>query len=771
MAWGILDGINVVEMASGLAGPLAARLLAEQGAEVIKVEPLDGDLMRTEAAFASWNRSKKSVMLDIDRPDDLRQLHALVARADVFIHCLRPARARAVGLGDRELAARYPNLIVAAVLGYPVDHRDVDQPGYDILVQARTGVMDEVVGNREGPIFLRFPLPSWPTAYLAAIGILARLVVREQTGRAGPAHTSLLQGTAALATMLWNRAERPSEALRAKVPLPKHEHGMALSMFECADGEWLQTLLGYTEHPLTLETLAEMGEEPIIVENFRPSAGELEVFRRAFKRRPRQEWLEAFYEGGVSAAPLSHVGELLSDPDVLLNGYTVELDDPVWGRVRQANCAFRTEPPAAVTGPAPRLGEHQGAAFSRSFGRSMSPQGSYPRTRLLEGLRVLDFGMYVAGPFGPTLLADLGADVIKVEPLDGDRVRPLEMLFAGFQRGRRSIAVDGADPVGRKIIERLVGWADVVHHNMRPSAARRLGLDEPSLRAINPDIIYCHVSAYGYLGSRAEWPSYDATAQAMSGWPKESVGPGERPMNYRFGMFDPLTAMASVVPILLAMYGRARHLDVGLGVSTSLLAAVTESNSETMLLLDTGDLAPFARVDAAQTGISPGYRIYRAGDGWIAVAAVTPAQVAAFRQVVGAASDADLEQAVAGWEPAALAKELRAAGVPGELVRTDHEQAFFDAESGPNGVAITLRHPEYGRMQVPGHFWRFGDLENGSSRPAPLLGEHTAEILRELGFTDDEMAGFARLGLIVPPAPEISRHGTDIATPRFATPG
>jgi crotonobetainyl-CoA:carnitine CoA-transferase CaiB-like acyl-CoA transferase len=261
---GILDGIRIVDLTTGLSGPAATRLLAEQGADVIKVEGPGGDLVRGTAAFATWNRSKSGVVLDIDQPEGRRQLQGLLATADVLVHGLRPSKALSVGLDAATLASSAPDLIVCTVGGFPIDHPDAERPGYDILIQARSGAMDEVWGARRGPIFLRLPVPSWATMYLVASGILARLIVRDRSGQAGPVHTSLYQGMMAVLTMLWNRAEHPTPLLTAKAPLQKGTEGTpGLSMFECACGGWLQTQLGYSEHPLIVETLAEMGEEPI----------------------------------------------------------------------------------------------------------------------------------------------------------------------------------------------------------------------------------------------------------------------------------------------------------------------------------------------------------------------------------------------------------------------------------------------------------------------------------------------------------------------------
>jgi crotonobetainyl-CoA:carnitine CoA-transferase CaiB-like acyl-CoA transferase len=759
MAEGILGGVRIVDLSFGIAGPVATHLLAEVGAEVVKVEPPGGDPTRSSAGFATWNRSKKGVVLDLHHEADRFRLDRLLAGADVLVHGFRPSQARALGLDDASLAARFPDLIVSAVTGYPGNHPDAERPGWDVLVQARSGAMWEVDGARPGPIFLRFPLPSWATVYLTATGILARLIVRGRTGRAGPAHTSLYQGMMAVLAMLWHRGDRLTDMMKRKMPLPKGFSAPALSMFECADGEWIQTLPGYIEHPLVIETTTEMGDGFVDVDGPIPSPEQLEIFRRAFRRRTRDEWLEALHAGDVAAAPMSPIGSVFTNAQAVLNDYVVDVDDPQWGRARQTLAPYQIEPGPAVRSPAPRLGEHNGELLAADPGpgrRAGSAPGGrpYPTRGLLEGVKVLDFGMFLAGPLAPMLLADLGAEVIKVESLTGDRMRVREQvtLFVGCQRGKRSVALDLTNPDSRPALERLVRWADVVHHNLRMPAARKLGIDYESLARIKPDLVYCHVSSYGSVGPEADWPGYDPVGQALSGWPIESAPPGTKPMWYRFGMMDHQCAMSSVIPTLLALYRRDRTGE-GAFVAASLLGAATESNSETMLLLDSGETAPYPRIDHEQTGIDPGYRIYPTDDGrWVAVAAVGSDAMAALRGAAGVedvAGDAALAEALAGRASGELLEALAAAGVPAELVREDWEHGFFEAEIGqPARLAVSYPHPDYGRFEQPGAFWNLGDVDLTLELAPPLLGQHTSEVLHELGFDAGAIRKLADTGVI-----------------------
>ena len=755
----ILDGIRIIDCTIGLAGPEATHLLAEVGAEVIKVEPPEGDITRGTAAFSTWNRSKRGVVLDLREQRDLERLNDLLATADVFVHGFRPSEALARGLDDDSLSQRHPHLIVCAVTGYPMDHPDAERPGWDILVQARSGAMGEVDGNRPGPIFLRFPLPSWATVYLVVLGILSRLIVRHRTGKGGACHTSLYQGMMAVLAMLWNRGERIPDLMLQKFPLPKGSPGPARLMFCCSDRLWIQVVTGFYEHPLLIETVAELGYDFQEIVFGIPSAEQVEVYKHAFTQHTRDEWLQAFNSGDVPAAPVSPLGTLFTNEQAILNDYVIERDDRDWGQVRQTLAPYQIEPAPTVKSSAPHLGEHTDEVFAAVADEAAPdiPVGSqeYPTRGPLQGVKVVDFGMFLAGPLGPMFLADLGAEVIKVEALTGDRMRkPQQMvLFVGCQRGKRSIAVDLQNPESKPVLDALLSWADIVHHNQRMPAARKLGFGYEDARAINPDLIYCHVSSYGRNGPKADWPGYDPIGQAFSGWPVESAPPGEKPMWYRFGMMDHQSAMASTVPTLLALYHRERGA-AGQEVASGLLAGATETNSETMLLMETGQLAPYAKLDLDQSQISPGYGIYRVAAGkWIAVAAVGDGPFAALLAVAGVETGDGLTDAFAGRDADEVLAALCAAGVPAELVREDWERHFFDQETDqPARIAVAYEHPEYGRFEQPGAFWNLGDLDLTLDLPPPLLGQHSLEILRTIGLDESTIISLMESGVVTVPA-------------------
>jgi len=174
----------------------------------------------------------------------------------------------------------------------------------------------------------------------------------------------------------------------------------------------------------------------------------------------------------------------------------------------------------------------------------------------LEGVRLIDFGQYLAGPFGPMVVGDLGADVIKVEPVAGDGMRMAGGPFFGCQRGKRSIAIDLKNPRGLELALLLVERADIVHHNMTAGVAKRLGIGYEDCKRVKPDVVYCNTWAYGLEGPLAHFGGLDPLYQASAGLEYEQgpVREGNAPNYLRFGMTDTANAMLSVVGCLAALY-------------------------------------------------------------------------------------------------------------------------------------------------------------------------------------------------------------------------
>ena len=742
----ILADTRVVEVGSGMAAPLAAMLLAEAGADVIKIEPATGDPTRARPGFGVWNRSKRSVVLDLDDRADRERFDGLLAGADVFLHDLPAQAARLRGWAPEDLSAHQPGLIVCGIPPYPIGHPDEDREGSDSLVMARLGLMDEQRGARPGPLFIRIPLGSLCGAWLAAAGVVARLIARDRTGRGGCASTSLMQGALVPMTMHWARAEEPDPGFELGLPkdaLP--------TLFECRDGVWLHLMRPAENGPLMRQELARLGDARVAALDAAapaaPGAPHFGANVEAFKRHDSETWLADLWASDVPVQPAVPLGAIYFDEQALANDYVATVDDPVLGRVRQPGHAYTTEPPARIRGPAPKLGADTEAVLSEARTRRLPPLSAEASAPPLAGMRVLDFGNFLAGPLAPMLLADLGADVIKVEATSGDMMRPISRVFAGCQRGKRGIALDLKNAKARPVLEQLVRWADVVHHNLRMPAAERLGLDYDALRRIRSDLVYCHVSSYGPRGPRKDWPGFDQLFQAQSGWEYEGAGEGNPPMWHRFGMMDHQCALASLFATLLGVRARDRTGE-GQFVSASLLGASILSVSETVVLPN-GELAPFERLDRDQMGVSECHRLFACRDGWIAVEAENRDRIA---HALGDAPEGDLVRAFSERNAEESLALLAAADVSAEPVRLDQLDAFLDSEAHRAlGLAVRYPHQTLGWTEQIGALWQMEPARLTINRSAPALGQHTREILTEMGLGTKEIEDLLTAGVAFAP--------------------
>ena len=718
-----------------MAVQVAGLMLSELGADMLKIERPGGDPARGTAPFANWNRGKRSLVLDLDTPEGLALLEERLAGADALLHQFTPSRARALGLDDANLAARHPHLVVTAITGSPANHPDVERSDDELLVAARVGAMYENDGHRGGPIVYRYRQGSWSAAHLAAAGLLARLVMRLQSGRGGPAHTSIFQGFLATLPLVWARNSEGPMPNPVTYP-PDKPRAIAQQLFQCADGDWLQIMdptrqFDYATMPTMWEVLAEADID------LETEEGQAEAFRR----RPLASWLADLRAADIAAEPAFPMGEVLRHEDVEANGYVIEVDDPEFGKTRQPNTPFHSDADLPQGRPAPRLGE----GGDTGWPARPAPEKAHPPSEVLEGVRVLDLGMFLAGPMGPSMMGDMGADVVKVEALTGDRIRFMHRYYQAAARSKRSLAIDLTRPEARPILERLIQWAEIVHHNMRFKGAAKLGLSEEAIRAAKPDVAFNYASAYGQRGQRGNWPGYDSIFNAIAGWEFENAGEGNRPVFNRPGTMDVATAQSCLVELMASLYAR-RTTGRGYTTQTSLLGLAAFTQGERLIGPD-GELTDTYHLTSDQTGFSPYHRIYECADGaWVAVAAHKADQRAALRDLLGE----DFERGARARKAPDLLAALEAAGVPADAVNyEDAMHRFFDDPKNRDlNLVSVLPQPLYGMVEQPGAFWNFGDTPLVFKRCCPAVGEHSDEILREIGYSDAEIAAFREAKII-----------------------
>ena len=243
-----LRGVKVLDLSWGVAGPVGVLLLAELGADVVKVEPPGGDPFRTQPGYHVWNRSRRSVVIDLKSEPGRAAFLRLCDDADVMVETFSPGTMDRFGLSFTELSERFPRLVYCSVPAYPPGHRFADRPGWEGTVQARSGMQNEQPGWRPGPVFLHFPAPSMAACFLLATGVLSALVHRETSGRGQHVQTSLYQGVLAYTTQIWQEHERAPVGYRSVMAKTYPPGVHQTSLFECADGEWIHaaTMNGMT---------------------------------------------------------------------------------------------------------------------------------------------------------------------------------------------------------------------------------------------------------------------------------------------------------------------------------------------------------------------------------------------------------------------------------------------------------------------------------------------------------------------------------------------
>jgi crotonobetainyl-CoA:carnitine CoA-transferase CaiB-like acyl-CoA transferase len=385
----------------------------------------------------------------------------------------------------------------------------------------------------------------------------------------------------------------------------------------------------------------------------------------------------------------------------------------------------------------------------------------------LEGVKVLDFGHYFAGPYASRLLADLGADVIKLEPLEGDLLRPTVKPFNGAQRGKRSIAADLKHPRGQEIGHRIAAWADVASHNLRPGVAERLSMDYGSLRAINPQIIYAYAPGWGSTGPDAGLPGFAPLFSGYVGLHHEAAGAGNVPVA-PIGNEDNGNGLLGATAILMALYHR-RRTGEGQYLEHPQLNATLVMAMHLMRRPD-GSVVGSAGLDHERRGGQPLDRVYPTADGWICLSARTDEEFARLAAVPGLerlASDPRFTDATGRTEHRdalgdAIAKVLGAAtaqawvdafgaaGVAAEVpTGADGPRRFFDdPEHRRDGRVEEYDHPRWGRTRDVAVMVRLSDANRRPGRPAPEIGQHTREILAQFGYPPDEITDLYDSGIV-----------------------
>jgi formyl-CoA transferase len=389
----------------------------------------------------------------------------------------------------------------------------------------------------------------------------------------------------------------------------------------------------------------------------------------------------------------------------------------------------------------------------------------------LAGIRVLDATQVMAGPFCTMLIGDLGADVVKVEPPGGDSTRGMAGSrgsespgFWSVNRNKRGIVLDLKRPRGKEVFRALAARSDILVENYRPGALAALGLAYDDLRESNPGLIYASISGFGATGPYASRGGFDLVAQGMSGLMSVTGEPGRPPMKCGVPITD-LAAGLLALQAILAAYVHRLRTGVGQRIDTSLLeAGIALSVWESAQYFSGGGIP--GALGSAHRMFAP-YQAVRCADGYITLGAANTRTWERFARAIDRADLLDrpeyatsddrvrnretlareIESVTASRPRAHWLDLLDEASVPcGPIL--DYEEVFADPHVRERGLVQELEHPEAGRIRVVGPAVKLSATPACASRPSPRLGEHTAEILKELGYAESDIEALARDGAV-----------------------
>jgi crotonobetainyl-CoA:carnitine CoA-transferase CaiB-like acyl-CoA transferase len=773
----VLSGVRVIDLAQGAAGPVTAATLAEYGADVLKVEPPTGDYARRLSGFEIWNRNKRSITLDLASAPGRLRLRELLALADVLLEDAQPSSALSALLAD---AAAESGILRCRLSAFGPASAPEDRPGHEGVVAAEAGFylgIDELFGAapqtpRNRPIFTIAPTGSFAAAQLGAQAVLAGIVAALRERPVRVVESSLLQGNL---SMLMRRAFARVDESSGRAPARGRtitvQRGIALTFLtvECSDGRWLQMCARQDRHFLSwLRTigLEEATQDPRYARGPMtiPSLEDIDELegriRAAMRAKPADDWLTLFSAASVGADPFLHPSEFLDHPNTVANRFVSEWAD-TGGKTLSA--------PAALTAtPAVPLRHLIDGEFDWSTPRILSSPQALPGLQTsqaqaegpLSGLLILEVAYFLAAPLATTLLAELGARVIKVEPPGGDPWRRTGTEVVHILHGKESIELDLKQPEGLDILHRLIGGADALIQSFRPGVADRLGLGYKTCHRINPRLVYVFSTGYGSHGPLATQPAFHSSPNAWSGGGILQGGVGNPPVDCSYP--DPASGLVNATAILLGLCARERF-GHGQYIETSMLlsGAHVLSNWYT----DKG-MQDFHPQDGRQRGLGACYRLYECRDGWIFVSAPSAAAWNDLCGVIGQAQWALTDQP-RSWPELLEATKPFEASLEAVFVQCSANEAVEQlrgrrfavvrADARPledylegQGLLAAASHVDFGNYwKLPAKF--VVDGRRPPVRDAPRIGQHSADIAAEVGLDELTIAELFRKGVLGAP--------------------
>jgi crotonobetainyl-CoA:carnitine CoA-transferase CaiB-like acyl-CoA transferase len=782
-----LAGLRVIDLSTEIAGPYCTKLLADAGADVIKVESPGGDPLRRwtasgatvpngedSAFFQHLNASKRGLVFDIETAAGREALLALATTADIVVESFAPATLDRLGLGFNGLRIQNPALSLVSISPWGGSGPWADRPATEFTLQAAMG-STAYRGLPDGmPVAAAGRLGEWLAGSYAAVGALVAWLSARNTGSGHHVDVSMfesmLMGMTAFSDLRGQWREGP---LIRSIDIPSIEPAKDgwVGLCTITSQQWKDFCL-LIGHP-------ELGESARYLQ-LHHRMQDLPFMQRIIHGWTRQHTVEEIIEFATQLRiPVGPIG----------NGQTLPHMDHFVARGvfgRGPGGFLRPRPPYQFEkarlrpfGPAPRLGAHTAVVREQHAQTRFGAVPAEPGPALpLTGLRVIDLTNFWAGPMAPMHLAMFGADVVKVESIQrpdamrfadlipNDPVWEWSAVFAGANVGKRDITLDLTAPEGLALLKRLLANADVVIDNFSARVLDHFGLTWEGVHWLNPRIIMVRMPAFGLDGPWRDHPGFGQTVEQISGlgW---ITGYEDRPLVPR-AVCDPLAGLHAVLATLLALEHR-RRTGEGQLVEVPLIETALNVAADQVI-----EYSAYGKLVQRQGNRGPGAApqgVYRCAepDEYVAIAVATDTHWQALRHVMGdpewardpalatAAGrraahdmiDTRLERWLSTQGRDAAAQQLVDAGVPAHGVINAHfvmpnpqleHRCFFQV----------LRHPVTGETRYPGLPMAVSGLERQlHRRPPPTLGQHNEEILGgELGLSAAEIADLRQRQII-----------------------
>ncbi|MBH0779640.1 CaiB/BaiF CoA transferase family protein [Nocardia bovistercoris] len=773
-----LAGFRVVELAERVAGEYCGKLLADFGAEVIKVErpgtgsptrrmsPVLGAGTESSGLFAYANTNKRSVALDTA---DRAALHALIATADAVVDDHAASWRESIGLARTAVEADHPGVVFCSATPFGAQAPDRLRNATSLNIFQAGGWGHHTPGNcdpeaapLQGPG--RF-VADYEAGLDAALCVASALFGKLHR-RAGEfidlSQQAVLASRADCVLGRFLAGEVTPEGARTDFD----QQGPA-SFFTCADGAvylYMTNRNHWRGLRALLEEAAWLDEFDENWLEFDVSADKVAAFRAGFARsvaaRSRAELTERAQKLGVALVPVNDAADLKQSAQYRHRGFFQRVTHPTLGAADYPTVPYRlSRTPARITRCAPELGEYTTTTARGSVREPVPPRFQRPRSTRggpLAGVRVVELGKVWAAPYAGKLLAFLGAEVIKVESRDNpDEMRAYggtdidhAPYFLSINPEILSVEIDMKSPTGADRLRELIARSDIVIENLRPGAMARLDLTYEALTAIKPDIIAVSIKMWGTSGPLSYQTGYAPCFAALSGAAASVGRPGGPPLgaNSRYG--DSTVGAAAAFAAVTALLHREL---TGEGQFVDVSAVETLSTMIGDRLLEHGLTGqPLAPVGNRHPDLNP-HGCYRCADGWVSIAVADDRQWRQLTEVLdapnltadsrfannrGRSENSDeLDEAITrhtlGHAAEDLARRLSEAGVPATKSATAPEiigdRGLWDREF----YRFVSDHRE-GLRPILGAPWRMSRSEAEITRGAPCLGEHDAYVLAEI---------------------------------------